>query len=219
VIPLWRDPAARQANVVRSWLERLQQQYGRTVSPSSLLAYCYALLGTRAYAARFEEELRSPGPRIALTCHAGAFERAVSLGEQLLALHTYAEVAPGSAHEVVPIGEEFPRAFSFDVAGQALRLGSGAIAPVALEVWDYGVSGMPILRSWLRRRITTKRHPSELDELGPRSWTPMLTRELLELVWLLEATLELEPALGSVLAEIVSGACLSVDATSYWLSR
>ena len=38
-------------------------------------------------------------------------------------------------------------------------------------------------------------------------WTAALTRELLELVWLVEATLALEPALDAVLDEIVSGGC------------
>jgi hypothetical protein len=62
----------------------------------------------------------------------------------------------------------------------------------------------------LRRRLGPRRRRSALDEIQPRSWTPPLSRELLELVWLLEATLDLEPALGSLLGEIASGSCLNV---------
>ena len=60
--------------------------------------------------------------------------------------------------------------------------------------------------SWLRRRISRPRTgKSPLDALLPRAWTPALTRELLEVVWVLEATLVLEPALDAVLDDIVSG--------------
>jgi hypothetical protein len=210
VIPLWRDCAATQPNVDGSWLDRLRQQYGFSVSPGHLMAYCYALLGTRAYVARFEEELRTPGPRIPLTSNQGLFERGVALGERLLVVHTYRQVTPTRARVVAPVGEEYPRTFGFDVAGHVLRVGDGAIAPVSPEVWGYGVSGMPIVRSWLRRRLGPRRRRSALDAIQPRSWTPPLSRELLELVWLLEATLDLEPALGSLLGEIASGSCLNV---------
>src|SRR5260370_37912991 len=65
---------------------------------------------------------------------------------------------------------------------------------------------MRVLPSWLRRRISmTTRGRSPLDAIAQNEWTAALTRELLEVVWVLEATLALEPALDAVLDEIVSG--------------
>jgi hypothetical protein len=42
--------------------------------------------------------------------------------------------------------------------------------------------------------------------MAPDVWTGELTRELLELLWLVEATLALEPALEAILDEVVSDA-------------
>jgi len=78
--------------------------------------------------------------------------------------------------------------------------------PLSPAVWAYSVSGMRVLPSWLRRRISqTTRRGSPLDAIGHDQWTPALTSEVLELIWVLEATLALEPELDAVLDEIVSG--------------
>jgi hypothetical protein len=44
---------------------------------------------------------------------------------------------------------------------------------------------------------------SPLDAIVPEQWTRQLTRELLELAWLLEFTVELGPALDEVLAAAI----------------
>ena len=44
-----------------------------------------------------------------------------------------------------------------------------------------------------------------MDAIRPGTWTAELTSELLELLWLVEATLALEPALDALLDAIVSG--------------
>ncbi len=42
-------------------------------------------------------------------------------------------------------------------------------------------------------------------------WTAQFTRELLELLWALEATVERQPALAELLEAVVAGACLGAD--------
>ena len=42
-----------------------------------------------------------------------------------------------------------------------------------------------------------------LDEIRPAAWTAALTAELLELLWVLEATVAAQPALDALLGEIV----------------
>jgi hypothetical protein len=198
VIPLWCDAAATQPNVAPGLLEQLG------VTAEELLAYCYALLGTRGYVARFEEELRTPGPRIPLAADAEVFGRAARLGEQLLEVHTYRQVVQGEAKWITPVGKGYPKEFTFDESQRNLQIGSGILGPISHEVWAYSISGFRPLRAWLTRRIEPKQGKSPLDEILPRSWTVAMTDELLELVWLLEATLALEPALDAVLDEVVS---------------
>jgi hypothetical protein len=205
VIPLWRDAAATQPNVASDWLSRLSLRYGFDVSAEALFAYCCGLLGTRRYSAQFEDELRTPGPRVPVTRNATLFLRAAALGERLLMVHTYRELPRGRARIVVPMRDDYPRDFAYDEAAQALCVGDARVVPVGGDVWAYSVSGMRVLPSWLARRIRPKRRQSLLDAIVPASWTSSMTDELLELVWLLEATLELEPALDAVLDEIVSG--------------
>jgi hypothetical protein len=212
VIPLWRDDRATLPNVAVDWLERLADRYGAGIDAETLMAYCYALLGTRSYVNRFEEELRTPGPRVPFPHNAGLFQRGANLGRQLLWLHTFGERCgsgaglSGEARCGDSPGAAFPADFAYDAAEQTLLVGERTFGPLAPAVWGYSVSGMRILPSWLRRRISgTTRGRSPLDAIAQKGWTAALTRELLELVWVLEATLALEPALEVVLDEIVSG--------------
>ena len=205
VLPLWRDAAATQPNVSTTWLRRLRQVYGREVTAPELLAYCYALLAGRGYTRRFENELRTPGPRVPLTLDASLFWRGVCLGTELIAVHTYRHLEQGGCRVVRPIGDEYPSWFAWE--NEHLKIGRGEIGPVAPAVWAYSVSGYPVLPSWLRRRIGPRgaRGRSALDRVGPATWTAALTRELLDLVWLLERTLALEPDLEMLLQAVLSG--------------
>jgi hypothetical protein len=54
------------------------------------------------------------------------------------------------------------------------------------------------VKGWLRRRIS-RTGKSPLDAIGASRWEPQLTRELLELLWLIEATLALGPDLDALL--------------------
>jgi hypothetical protein len=67
-------------------------------------------------------------------------------------------------------------------------VGQGIISPVSKDVWDYEVSGLAVLSSWLgyRRRDPYGRTSSDLDELRGAGWTATTTKELLQLIWRLE---------------------------------
>lgn len=207
VIPLWCNDEASQPNVSIALLGRLSDQYGLEVDAPALMAYCYALLNAPAYTRRFEAELRTPGPRVPFTGDAAIFARGVSLGEALIGQHTYAHVQAGEANESRPIGPRYPTSFHYDPDSAALVVGEGRVGPVCQAAWDYRVSGYPVLAGWLRQRIS-KRGRSLLDAIQPTSWTPDLSRELLELIWLLEATLITQPSLDELLEEAISGSSL-----------
>ena len=191
----------------------LVETYDADVDAETLMAYCYALLGTRSYVRRFEEELRTPGPRVPFPRDVAVLQRTAALGRRLLWLHTFgarcgpsARFLSGAARCVVPPGDRLPTDFAYDPTRRTLRVGKGEFGPITPEVWDYSVSGMRIVSSWLRRRISrTARGNSPLDNWGPSVWTAAPTRELVEVIWVLEATLALEPELDAVLDEVVSG--------------
>ena len=205
VVPLWCDAAGLRPNVDGAWLARLSDFCGFQISPEALMAYCYGLLATRSYVARFAEQLRIPAPRVPITLSAELFRQAVGQGERLLALHTYRQVTRGDARCLTPVGREYPTRFRYEAASGVLWVQDGAFGPIPEDVWSYSVSGLQVVRSWLRRRISPSRAKSRMDAIRPGTWTAELTSELLELLWLVEATLALEPALDALLDAIVSG--------------
>jgi hypothetical protein len=219
VIPLWCDRDATRPNLAAGVLERLSEVYGCRVSPEHLLAYCYALLGTRAFVDRFHDELRTPCARVPITSDPALFGRTVALGERLLWLHSFGQrsvpvdqqpgvLPPGRARCLAPVGADLPRQFAYDPDRHTLRLGEGVFGPLTPSAWAFGVSGLRVIWSWLARRVSSRSRPgqrSALDAIGLCGWTADLSRELLELVWVVEATLELEPALQAALDDVVSG--------------
>ena len=216
-IPLYRDAAATEPNVTGGLLERIAEAHGAPVPAERLFAYAYGILAQRAYVERFWDELEQPPPRLPITKNAKLFGRVADLGERLLHLHTYGERFTGDGRGTsVPSGkarypkrvppDRYPDGHTYDAERQVLRVGTGEhageFAPVAPEVWDYSVSGMRIVESWLNRRKENRsgRKSSPLDGIRPERWT--FEEELLELLWVLEGTLALEPEGAALLDEV-----------------
>ena len=204
VIPLWRDTDAGLPNIVGGILEILEAAYGTVVSPEELFAYAYGVLAQPAYVERHWDELEMPAPRLPITKDADLFEQMADHGERLLYLHTYCQRFARSEDDgIVPQGaarctravsmEEYASEFSYDAKKQAIVVGDGEFKPVAPAIWDYSVSGLQVVKSWLgyRKQQRAGRSSSPLDTIRPARWN--FTEELLELLWLLEATLNLQP--------------------------
>jgi hypothetical protein len=203
VIPLWLDAEAARPNVSAGWLDALTRRYGFDVGAPELMAYCYAVLSAPSYTRRFAEELRTPGPRVPLPPDADTFCRGVALGVELLDVHTYRRVCPGVARVVREVGDAYPTWYGYDAEQNCVRVGDGCVGPVNSDVWSYGVSGYRVVIGWLRRRLK-RSGASPLDAVTPARWESSLTRELIELVWLVEATLDLGPALDAALDHAVA---------------
>lgn len=87
-----------------------------------------------------------------------------------------------------------------------LVVGEGAFAPVAQEVFEFEVSGLKVVQSWLNyrmRRPRNVRRSSPLDEIRPERWTAEFTGELLNVLWILEATIATYPAQRNLLERII----------------
>lgn len=154
-----------------------------------------------------------------LTQEPQLFRHGVELGRTLIWLHTFGErfVRAGSRRGSVPQGrarctrgvpttpEGYPEEFSYDPAQELLRVGAGEFQSVSPEVWGFSVSGLNVLESWLnyRKKAGAGRQSSPLDRIRPAQWTAALTQELLELIWVLEATIEQFPQLSELFNAII----------------
>ncbi len=223
VIALYRDAAAREPNITSGVLELLATAYGAPVSPEDLFAYAYAILASPAYVERFSEELTIPGLRLPLTRNPKLFRNAAELGRTLVFLHSHGErmappgtkgVPPGKTRCVKGIPtrpDAYPERYSYNPGTKTLAVGQGEFAPVAPEVFEFSVSGLDVVKSWLAYRMKegAGRRSSPLDDIRPERWTAEMTEELLDLLWVLERTVALFPALAANLDAIVGGPLFS----------
>jgi hypothetical protein len=177
-----------------------------------LASYVYALTGTGAFAKRFSSELTErAGPvHVPITKDRALFDEVADLGRDLLWWHTWGERFGeradvfGSAEEIVPVGG-MPEAYSYDGDAREIVVGSGRFGPVEAEVWNFEVSGLKVVQSWLGYRLATKKgkRSSPLDDVRPLQWT--FTDELLLLLNTLEYTVEQTPLAASLLEKVVGG--------------
>jgi hypothetical protein len=212
VMPLWRDAKASNANLPVGLLQILEDALNREISAEELAAYVYALGGTGAYAKHFAAELgEQAGPfRVPITKDRSLFDAAVGLGRELLWWHTWGErfgdaaEMDGTPRELSPV-TEMPHSFTYDEEARELRVGGGRFGPVGREVWDFDVSGLKPLQSWLANRTVKGkgRKSSPLDDIRPTTWTN--TAELLRLLAILEHTVSVTPDAAALLEKIIAG--------------
>ncbi len=218
-MPLWRDRSALRPNVTQGLLSFLSSSFKRDIAPEDLAAYVYGLAATPAFAARFGAELaEGAGPvRIPLTADVLLFDQAVELGQELLWWHTFGErfghdagLPVGRASELAVSG--MPESAKYNAERCEIEVGSGRFGPVTPAVWQFEVSGLKVVQSWLGYRKAERKgkRSSPLDEEGPERWT--FTDELLTLLAIIEHTIELTPIAAKLLEDVVCGPLL--DAAS-----
>lgn len=224
IVPLYRDAEGTIPNVTSGLCEVLETAHGTAVTAEDLAAYVYAILGGQTYTERFWNELQTPEPRVPLTKSGKSFAKAAKLGRKLIWLHTYAErFRDNDGDDEVPKGKattikgvsakpsDYPIDFEYDDKKGELRVGDGRFGPVSQKVWDFEVSGLEVVSSWLGYRMKKRagKKSSPLDDIRPEKWTPAMSDELLELLWVIEATLDMEPDLKAILDEVVAGECFN----------
>ena len=163
-----------------------------------------------------------PPPRLPITRDAALFNEVADHGARLLYLHTWGEryqsegddgyVPQGAARCTAPVSlSDYPEGCEYDAAAQTLRVGDGEFSPVAPEIWEFSVSGYSIVKSWLDRRKLNPsgRKSSPLDRILPERWD--FTQELLELLWVLEATLAMRGEGDALLDRVCAGPMFSAD--------
>ena len=98
----------------------------------------------------------------------------------------------------------------YDEATQTLHVGQGQFAPVAKEVYEFEVSGLKVVHSWLKYRMRdgAGSKSSPLDGIRPTKWPAAFTIEVLELLWVLDATVAGYPEQAEWLESVASGECV-----------
>lgn len=226
-IPLYRAADASQTNVLPGLLDMLGSAFERAVNPEDFLAYVYGVLAQPAFTERFSAELETRDLRVPLTKDAALFEQIRAIGARLLWLHTYGErLVPDDRHRgQVPSGtarcvqavpgdvERYPDRFSYAAATHTLHVGDGVFAPVRPDIFEFEVSGLKVVQSWLKYRMRrgAGRKSSPLDDIRPAQWTSDFTTELLELLWVLEATVALFPEQERLLNAVLENAWFRAD--------
>jgi len=221
ILPLYRDAQAQQPNLHPALPSALKQAYGKVIGAEDIAAYLYAVLAHSGYTARFHGELENREVRVPITLNEELFAEAVALGRRLIYLHSYGERFAqgqswphGRARCTKAIAtESLPEKFSYDEATQTLHVGDGLFKPVALAVWEFEVSGLKVVQSWLGYRMKNRKgkKSSPLDDITPTSWPPEFTSEFLRLLHLLEETLEIYPQQAALLEQIIQGPLLNAD--------
>ncbi len=143
----------------------------------------------------------------------------------MLWLHTYAEryvdavkSRPASVprraeidwREPVTEMPERPADVRYDAKTQCLTVGDGVLSGVSPEVWEYEVSGMPVVKKWTGYR--TKRgagraasSTNELDKIRLEEWPQEWSDELRDLITVLTFTVETHAEQDALLDAICEG--------------
>lgn len=228
VIPLYRDAEGRQPNLTAGVLDALESRLG-PVTPEDLAAYVYGVMAHPAYQERFEVPLQTPGPRVPMTADPDLFREAVDRGAELLWLHSWGQRYRGPNRGInVPIlagwsepVSKIPTAAAeivYDADKGEIHVGDGIVTGVTPAVWEFSVSGFPVLQRWLQARtargIGRSSNPklaTPLDRIRPSAWEDDWNDELLELVSILILTVESYPAQAGLLDRIVAGPLIAAD--------
>jgi hypothetical protein len=226
-LPLYRNADATEANILPGLLDLLAKTYKRKVTPEDLLSYVYGALGHPAFTSRYVKELETRELRVPITKDAALFAKVRNAGARLLWLHSYGErlVPQGKQRGHVPRGsakcvkgvpgdpERYPESFDYNDTARTLRVGEGQFRPVGSDVFEFEVSGLKVVQSWLKYRIKkgAGKKSSPLDKIRPERWTSQFTTELLELLWVLEATVEGYPEQAKLFEAVIAGPCFKAS--------
>jgi hypothetical protein len=108
----------------------------------------------------------------------------------------------------------YPEKFVYDPDTKTLKVGRGEIRALEPDVYNFAISGFEVVKSWLSYRM---KEPSgrgaslSLNGVRQTCWTPPMTEELMDLLWILGATVEKAPELEALLDEVVASDLFAAD--------
>ncbi|MEV6740597.1 type ISP restriction/modification enzyme [Streptomyces sp. NPDC051104] len=231
IAPLYRHPELPEPNVTPGLLHLLTKTLGVTVTAEDLFAYIAGIAGHSGYTRRFATHLAERGTRIPLTRDSALWEEVVEVGRRTVWIHTYGERfasasrgrPPGQTPRLpqaeqptcsVAIGEDdgLPDSISYDPTTRTLAVGTGAVHPVAPEVWDYRIGGVQVIRKWFsfRKSKPDVERQTPLNDILPPTWPARWTIDLLDLINVLGLLVALEPQQTRLLDAVSNGPLITI---------
>jgi predicted helicase len=171
----------RTMNIDTSFADAIERSCGLTFTydmtgdlhdrfgPADIFHFCYAILNSCGYRARYFESLKSHFPRIPLTSDADLFRRLCAKGADLVALHLLEDDYPAASWNVSQPKVENPLSRltarftgkdNAEVAKGYPRYSEGRVyinpsrwfEGVAEEVWSFHIGGYQVCGKWLKDR-------------------------------------------------------------------
>jgi len=219
-------------NIAPGFVDAVAAVLGLSITPQDLVAYIAGVVGHPAFTARFTDELSTPGIRVPITADPHLWERAVTLGQQVIWAATYGTVlhddndngdrpqhdiayAAGDARRPMmlkPLGSTMPETIQYDSTKQELNLGPAVFGPVPERVWLYDVGGMQVVKKWFsyRKAKPGGKKTSPLDDIHLDQWPLEWIQEFVELLTVLSRIVELEPAQAELLEQVVATRTITI---------
>jgi hypothetical protein len=178
----------------------LSAAYGQDIDPQAAFDAILALLSASSYTIRFAHDLEDDFPHVPFPADPELFRRVVNIGKRIRELQTFADSAgpefrnarlAGNASGTV-IDVPTPRlAFAAEAGlGEVALLSDRSlrISVVSEAIWNFRVSGYPVLYRWLRAR-------------NGEPINAALQRGILDTVWRIEELLHLFGQADGLLSE------------------
>jgi hypothetical protein len=201
IFPLWDKSTGAWSthNFHPALLEKLSTFWGQEITPEQLFAYCYGVLAWEGYSLRFARELARSFPRVPFPRDHNLFQEGAELGQHLINWHSFQERYPGDGSITIQGPATTIEKSEYDPPNRCLYLAEETnAAPVSLEAWDYVVSGYEVLRQWVKRRLGL---PMTLE----------IQRQLLDVIWAVEQTVNLRPALNDFGERLLAATHFSIQ--------
>lgn len=213
ILPLYRDSGATLPNLHPQLLRLLQKNLEMDVGAEDVVAYFYGLLAHPDFTRHFHKELETRELRVPLTKDPGLFRSVVKIGRELIYLQTYGDrfSAHGShlassvkCTKAMRTGA-LPESYEYDNVRRVIKIAEGEFGPVSPAVWEFEVSGLKVVQSWLGYRMKKRKgkKSSALDEIGPVEWSGEQTGEFLQLLNVLTRTVELQPEQAKLFEQVL----------------
>lgn len=154
-----RRPEVAGSNISKELIGGLITVYGVVVAPEDVFDAILCLLSARSYTLRFAEDIEDVFPHVPFPAHHKTFARAARLGAEIQAVQTFTRTPLGLA------APAFVRLATAPTPGAVLNAGepdgshltlcadgSGHVDGLPTALWEFEVSGYPVLRRWLEGR-------------------------------------------------------------------
>jgi predicted helicase len=159
--PLFDRRPNQDSNLSHELLQGLELAYHTPVDPQTVFDAIVALLSASSYTLRFAEDLEDVFPHVPFPAKRALFDEAATVGKQIREVETFArpprpefltdKIARVETAPHGPLAEIGPGSWG-ESELMLCENGSGRISGIPAAVWQFSVSGYPLLPRWLAAR-------------------------------------------------------------------